>query len=165
MGHPAWSASGDFFETCSCDYLCPCLASNLTARPTKGDCAFAMAFRVNRGHFGDASLDGLCFVLAGVSPGPVGEGNWRLGLIVDERADAAQEQAITSIAGGRAGGPLASFAPFITSFLGRAMPDRDCKIARSQRWSSTIRCASAPTRRASSIATATAIATGRCGAS
>jgi hypothetical protein len=79
---------------------------------------FAIAFRVNRGHFGDVSLDGLCLVLAGVSPGPMGEGNWRVGLIVDERADAAQEQAITSLARGHAGGPLAAFAPFITSFLG-----------------------------------------------
>ena len=118
MAHPAWSASGDFFETCTCDYLCPCLSSNLTAPPTKGDCVFAIAFRVNRGHFGDVSLDGLCFVLAGVSPGPMGEGNWKVGLIVDERADAAQEQAISSLARGRAGGPLAAFAPFITSFLG-----------------------------------------------
>ena len=72
----------------------------------------------NRGHFGDVSLDGLCFVLAGVSPRPMGEGNWKVGLIVDERADAAQEQAISSLARGRAGGPLAAFAPFITSFLG-----------------------------------------------
>jgi hypothetical protein len=118
MAHPVWSASGDFFETCTCDYLCPCLSSNLTAPPTKGDCVFAIAFRVNRGHFGDVSLDGLCFVLAGVSPGPMGEGNWKVGLIVDERADAAQEQAISSLARGRAGGPLAAFAPFITSFLG-----------------------------------------------
>jgi hypothetical protein len=118
MAHPVWSASGDFFETCTCDYLCLCLSSNITAPPTKGECVFAMAFRVNRGRFGDVSLDGLCFVLAGVAPGPMGEGNWKVGLIIDERADAAQEQAISSIARGQAGGPLAAFTPFITSFLG-----------------------------------------------
>jgi hypothetical protein len=118
MADPAWTASGDYFETCTCDYLCPCLSSNLTAQPTKGECAFAFAFRVDRGRFGDVALDGLCFAVAGVAPGPMGAGNWKVGLIVDERADAAQEQAIAAIASGQAGGPLAALAPLITSFLG-----------------------------------------------
>ena len=55
MANPAWSATGDYFETCTCDYLCPCLSSNLTAPPTKGDCVFAFAFRVDRGRFGEAA--------------------------------------------------------------------------------------------------------------
>ena len=118
MANPAWTASGDYFETCTCDYLCPCLSSNLTAPPTKGDCVFAFAFRVDRGRFGDVSLDGLCFALAGVAPGPMGDGNWSVGLIVDDRADAAQEKAIAAIASGEAGGPLAALAPLIASFRG-----------------------------------------------
>jgi len=118
MANPAWTASGDYFETCTCDYLCPCLSSNLTAPPTKGDCVFAFAFRVDRGRFGDVSLDGLCFALAGVAPGPMGDGNWSVGLIVDDRADAAQQKAIAAIASGEAGGPLAALAPLIASFLG-----------------------------------------------
>jgi hypothetical protein len=118
MANPDWNANGEYFEIYTCDYLCPCLSSNLTAPPTKGDCAFAFAFRVDRGHFGDVVLDGLCFALAGVAPGPMGAGNWRVGLIVDERADAAQEQAISAIVSGQAGGPLASLAPLISSFLG-----------------------------------------------
>ena len=118
MANPAWTASGDYFETCTCDYLCPCLSSNLTASPTKGDCVFAFAFRVDRGRFGDVSLDGLCFALAGVAPGPMGDGNWSVGLIVDDRADAAQEKAIAATASGEAGGPLAALAPLIASFRG-----------------------------------------------
>ncbi len=118
MANPIWTASGDYFETCTCDYLCPCLASNLTAPPTKGDCVFAFAFRVDHGRFGDVPLDGLCFALSGVAPGPMGEGSWKVGLIVDERADAAQEKAIAAIASGEAGGPLAALAPLITAFLG-----------------------------------------------
>src|SRR5689334_10469167 len=118
MASPAWNASGDYFETCTCDYLCPCLSSNLTAPPTKGDCVFAFAFRVDRGAFGGVSLDGLCFALAGVAPGPMGQGNWKVGLIVDERADAAQQNAIATITSGTAGGPMAALAPLIASFLG-----------------------------------------------
>ena len=69
MTNPAWNLRGDYFETCSCDYLCPCLASNLVAPPTKGDCQFAFAFRIEQGQFGAVALDGLCFALAGMSPG------------------------------------------------------------------------------------------------
>jgi len=79
---------------------------------------FAFAFRVDRGRFGEVSLDGLCFALAGAAPGAMGQGNWKVGLIVDDRVDAAQEQAIAAIASGQAGGPLVALRPLITSFLG-----------------------------------------------
>jgi len=46
------------------------------------------------------------------------EGNWSVGLIVDDRAKADQEQAITAIASGQAGGPMAALAPLIGKFLG-----------------------------------------------
>jgi hypothetical protein len=77
-----------------------------------------MRLLFRRGRFGDVSLDGLCFALAGVAPGPMGDGNWNVGLIVDDRADAAQEKAIAAIASGEAGGPLAALAPLIASFRG-----------------------------------------------
>ncbi len=32
MAHPAWRLSGDYFETCSCDFVCPCIPSNLSGR-------------------------------------------------------------------------------------------------------------------------------------
>jgi hypothetical protein len=73
---------------------------------------------VDRGRFGEVSLDELCFAIAGVAPGAIGEGNWKVGLVVDARADTAQEQAILAIASGQAGGPLAVLRPLITSFLG-----------------------------------------------
>jgi len=118
MANPAWTARGDYFETCGCDYLCPCLSSNLAAPPSKGDCVFAFAFRVDQGRYGTVPLDGLCFAVAGIAPGPMIQGNWRVGLIVDERADADQEQAIAAIATGAAGGPMATLGPLISSFLG-----------------------------------------------
>ncbi len=118
MANPAWTVRGDYFETCSCDYLCPCLSSNLAALPSKGDCVFAFAFRVDQGRFGDIPLDGLCFALAGVAPGAMIQGKWQVGLIVDERANANQEQAISAIATGTAGGPMSALGPLISTFLG-----------------------------------------------
>src|SRR5262245_27579565 len=118
MANPAWTVHGDYFETCSCDYLCPCLSSNLAARPTKGDCVFAFAFRVDEGQFGNVPLDGLCFALAGMSPGAMIQGGWKVRVIVDELANADQEQAIAEFATGQAGGPMVSLGPLIASFLG-----------------------------------------------
>ena len=44
-----WQISGEYMETCNCAFLCPCITSNLTARPTEGDCKFAVAMRIDKG--------------------------------------------------------------------------------------------------------------------
>jgi len=118
MSNGAWHISGDYFETCSCTYLCPCLPTNLAGRPTKGHCHFAMVFHIDRGSYGGLALDGLNFAVVGHTPGVMSAGNWSVGLIADERASADQQQAIGAIAGGKAGGPMAALAPLIGTFLG-----------------------------------------------
>ena len=118
MANPAWQVTGEYFETCSCDYVCPCILTNLAAKPTKGACTFAMAFQIDRGRFGGVTLDGLGFAIVGMTPGVMGEGNWKVGVVVDERATAEQEQAIVGIASGQAGGPVAALGPLVGTFLG-----------------------------------------------
>jgi len=113
-----WQVSGDYFETCTCDFLCPCLPSNLMAKPTRGDCIFAFAFHIDQGRHGNVALDGLNFAVIGRTPGVMSEGNWSVGVIVDERASPEQEQAIVGIASGQAGGPMAPLGPLIGQFLG-----------------------------------------------
>jgi len=114
----AWELSGEYFETCSCDYLCPCISSNMTARPTKGWCVFAMVFQINHGRFGSDELDGLSFAVVGRTPSAMVEGGWEVGLVTDQRAGAAQQQALAAIVGGNAGGPMANLAPLLGKFLG-----------------------------------------------
>ena len=118
MANPAWQVSGEYFETCSCDYVCPCILTNMAAAPTKGPCTFAMAFQIERGRFGGVTLDGLGFAVVGETPGVMANGSWKVGVIVDERATAEQEQAIAGIASGQAGGPMAALGPLVTTFLG-----------------------------------------------
>jgi len=113
----AWNISGQYMETCNCDYLCPCPLTGL-AETTHGHCIFAMAFRVDNGQFNGTSLDGLKFVIVGRTPGQMDEGNWQVGLIADERASQEQLDGITQIASGQAGGPIANLAPLIAEFLG-----------------------------------------------
>jgi len=118
MAAESWRLDGDYCETCSCDYLCPCLPSNLSAEPTKGHCYFALVFHVERGTRGSVSLDGLSFAVFGYTPAAMGSGNWSVGVVVDERADSAQRDALTAIASGQAGGPMAALAPLLGKFLG-----------------------------------------------
>src|SRR5215831_2475071 len=103
----AWQMEGDYFETCSCDYVCPCILTNMAGTPTKGYCNFAMVFNVAKGNSDGVNLDGLLFAVIGHAPEIMGKGNWSVGLIVDDRASQPQKQAIVTIASGQAGGPPA----------------------------------------------------------
>lgn len=114
-----WNAAGDYYETCSCDYVCPCLPGNLAAKQTKGDCHFAMVFHVNQGRYGNVTLDGLNWAAVGRAPGPaMADGNIEVGLILDERASQEQRDALTQIGSGQGGGPMAMLGPFVSKFLG-----------------------------------------------
>lgn len=118
MAAPSWHLTGEYFETCSCDYVCPCVPTNLTAKPTNGDCNFAMVFQIEKGKSDGVALDGLSFAVVGNSPDAMGKGSWAVGLILDERATPEQQQAITTIATGQAGGPPAILTAVVGKFLG-----------------------------------------------
>ena len=116
-----WQLSGDYFENCNCDVVCPCLVSRsppLTAKPTQGECDVAIAFHIDRGSYGQLSLDGLNVVVAVHTPGPMADGNWSLGAYIDERATDDQTAALGAIFGGGEGGPMAAFAPLVSTNLG-----------------------------------------------
>ena len=118
MATPSWSISGQYFETCSCDFVCPCITGQMAVRPSKGSCTFAMAMQVERGSFGNVPLEGVAFIILGFTPAEMGKGNWSVGLVIDERATAEQRDAITAIASGAAGGPMAPLSGLIGKFLG-----------------------------------------------
>jgi len=118
MATPQWQVSGRYYETCNRDYVCPCLPGRMAVAPSKGSCTFAMAFQVDRGSYGAVSLDGLGFIVLGFTPEAMGDGNWSLGVIADRRASAEQRDAITAIASGAAGGPMAGLSGLVGKFLG-----------------------------------------------
>jgi hypothetical protein len=119
MANTQWQIGGNFFGNCSCDYLrCPCPSSSFTEMPSKGWCMLMIVFHVDQGHFGDVSLDDLSIAMVAHIPGIMADGNWSLGLIVDERATPEQQQALVSIMGGQAGGPMAAASSWVANFLG-----------------------------------------------
>jgi hypothetical protein len=118
MATAQWQISGNYMEACSCDSVCPCPTSGLAARPTKGSCDAGLVFHVERGQYGTTKLDGLSFAVLLHTPGPMIQGNWTVGVVVDERASAPQREALTSIASGQGGGPMAALGPLVGRFAG-----------------------------------------------
>ena len=118
MATPAWQLTGQYYETCSCDFVCPCILGQMAVRPTKGTCTFAMGMEISDGAYGSVPLGGLGFIVLGLTPEAMGKGNWSVGLVIDERATAEQREAITAIASGAAGGPMAALTGFLGTFLG-----------------------------------------------
>jgi hypothetical protein len=116
-----WQLRGEYFENCNCDIVCPCLFSAhapMTSTPTQGACEVAFGFHVDEGRFGDISLDGLNVAMVARTPGPMADGNWQVGVYLDDKADDDQREALQAIFTGSAGGVLASLGPLIGEVLG-----------------------------------------------
>ena len=93
-----WRIKGKEFANCNCSYACPCQFNDL---PTYGNCAAAAGFEIEEGHFGDVKLDGLCAAMIASWPKAVHEGNGTMQLIIDERANEAQRDALIKILTGQ----------------------------------------------------------------
>jgi hypothetical protein len=102
-----WQLEGTLLIACNCEYGCPC---NFNAPPSQGHCEGQWLWHVESGSFGDVSLDGLTWTVTADWPGAIHEGGGRAVSFFDERADAAQREAIESLVRGEAGGPWAIFS-------------------------------------------------------
>ena len=105
MAHVDWSIRGPEITTCNCDWGCPC---QFNALPTKGDCRAAVAFRIDKGHFGNVKLDGLKVVGVFAWPGAIHEGRGEALAIIDERATPEQRDALLKILTGQETEPMAT---------------------------------------------------------
>jgi len=106
MATDAWVVEGTLMIACNCDYGCPC---NVNGRPTTGKCEGGWTWHVESGRYGTTGLDGLNFSILADWPGAIHEGGGRAVAYVDERADRTQQDAITALVRGEAGGPWAIF--------------------------------------------------------
>ena len=97
MATVEWRIRADEFANCNCSYGCPCQFNDL---PTHRFCEGAFGFKIHEGHFGDVRLDGLTAALVAHCPGALHEGNCTMQLVIDERADARQREALVKILSG-----------------------------------------------------------------
>lgn len=94
MAITPWVIKGSEFANCNCSFGCPC---QFNALPTHGHCCAVSGFQIDTGHFGAVKLDGLRAACIWSWPGPVHLGGGRMQLVVDERADPKQRDALTRI--------------------------------------------------------------------
>ena len=97
-----WHARGSVVVSCNCNWGCPC---NFNAPPTTGKCEGGWTWSVEDGRFGDVDLAGLSFSVYVNWPGAIHDGGGTALILIDERADDRQREAIETLVGGSVGGP------------------------------------------------------------
>jgi hypothetical protein len=102
VAEKSWQLSGTVLIACNCDYGCPC---NFNAPPTQGYCEGGWTWHVDTGRYGDTSLDGVTFSVFAKWPGAIHGGNGEAVVLIDERADEPQRQAVQTLVRGDVGGP------------------------------------------------------------
>ena len=113
----SWSLKGSYAETCSCELMCPC------NRPfdhgaTYDYCRVDFVFNIREGEIEGTDIGGLKVAAIADTPKVMTEGNWRLGVFVDEQASDEQADKLVQVFGGQLGGPMAGLAPLVGEMLG-----------------------------------------------
>ena len=113
----SWSLKGSYAETCSCELMCPCNLS-FDHGATYDFCRATLAFSIHEGSIDGTDVSGLKVVAIIDTPKVMTEGNWRLGVFVDEHATDEQMEKLVGVFGGQLGGPMAGIAPLVGEMLG-----------------------------------------------
>jgi hypothetical protein len=96
---------------------CPC-AISLDAGADTERCNAVLVFHVDSGEIDGVDVSDLTVVVLGDAPQVMSEGNWKLALVVDERATDEQLQKLGALFGGELGGPMEALAPLVGEMLG-----------------------------------------------
>jgi len=113
----SWNLKGSYAETCSCDLMCPCNFS-LDHGATYDFCRATLVFNIRSGEVEGTDVSGLKACVIIDTPKVMTDGNWRVGMFVDESASDEQFDKLTAVFGGQLGGPMAGIAPLVGEMLG-----------------------------------------------
>jgi hypothetical protein len=113
----AWKLQGSYFETCSCEVVCPCTAS-LSLGADYDRCRVTLVFNIKDGEVDGTDVSGLTVAAVADTPKVMTEGNWRLGVFVDAAASDEQAEKLGAVFGGQLGGPMEALAPLVGESLG-----------------------------------------------
>jgi hypothetical protein len=113
----SWKLEGSYFETCSCDVICPCTAS-MALGATHDRCKVTLVFHVEDGDVEGTDVSGLTVAAVVDTPKVMSEGDWRLGVFIDGGASDEQAAALGSVFGGQLGGPMEAVGPLVGENLG-----------------------------------------------
>jgi|SRR5579884_882523 len=113
----SWKLEGSYFETCSCDVICPCTAS-LAFGATRDRCRVTLVFNIKRGEVEGTDVSGLAVAAVADTPKVMSEGNWRLGVFIDAAASDEQAEKLGGVFSGALGGPMQALGPLVGENLG-----------------------------------------------
>jgi hypothetical protein len=136
----SWNLRGSYVETCSCELMCPCNLS-MDHGATYDFCRVTLVFNLREGSIEGTDIGGLKVAAIADTPKVMTEGNWRLGVFVDDQATDEQFDKLVQVFGGQLGGPMAALTPLVGEMLGveRAEIDiRDDGLRHSVRVGSVI---------------------------
>jgi len=113
----AWNLTGSYAETCSCELMCPCNLS-FDHGATYDFCRVTLVFNIREGEVDGTDIAGRRVVLIADTPKVMTQGNWRLGVYVDDQATDDQFDKLVAVFGGQLGGPMAGLAPLVGEIVG-----------------------------------------------
>jgi hypothetical protein len=113
----SWSIDGTYFETCSCELMCPCNFS-FDHGATYDYCRVTLVFAIQNGEIEGTDVSGRTLALVADTPKVMTDGNWQVGIFVDDGSSDEQVEKLTGVFGGQMGGPMAGLAPLIGKVLG-----------------------------------------------
>jgi hypothetical protein len=119
----AWRLEGAYTENCNCEVVCPCVASGFAAPATYDRCTAVFAYHIESGEVDGTDVSDLSVVLVIDTPRQMLEGNWRVAMFMDDRANEEQAEKLGGIFSGQMGGPLANLVPLISENLGMEIED------------------------------------------
>jgi hypothetical protein len=113
----SWKLEGSYFETCSCNVVCPCTAS-MALGATHDRCKVTLVFNVKDGEVEGTDVSGLTVAAVADSPKVMTDGNWRLGVFIDAAASDEQAEKLGGVFSGALGGPMEALGPLVGENLG-----------------------------------------------
>ena len=114
----AWRLEGTYFENCPCDMVCRCTTSGLTMPADTERCRVVFIFHVDSGEVDGTDVSGLTVGVLWDTPQVMAEGNWRIGLFMDEAASQEQAEKLGAVFSGQLGGPPEVLASLMGEMLG-----------------------------------------------
>jgi hypothetical protein len=113
----AWNLEGTYFESCSCEVVCPCTAS-LALGADYDRCRVTLVFHVTDGEVEGTDVSGVTVAAVADTPKVMTDGNWRIGMFIDDSASDEQAEKLGGVFGGQLGGPMEGLVPLIGENLG-----------------------------------------------
>src|SRR6201989_558260 len=113
----AWNLTGSYVETCSCELMCPCNTS-LDHGATYDFCRVVLVFNIRAGDIEGTDIAGRRVALIADTPKVMTDGNWKLGVYVDDGASDEQFDKLVKVFGGQLGGPVAGLGCLVGEVVG-----------------------------------------------